>query len=176
MTCLLQVHYLRDKERGVVWEESIVLLPPTIKLAFLSATIPNAKEFAQWISDLKRMPCHVITTDFRPTPLQHYMFPAGAKGIFLCVDENGVFRKENFELMMRSMDGDLDGDRGERVGEKKKRGSSSDIQKVVKCVIEQKLAPAIVFSFSRRECEALALQLSRSKLELASDEEQGSIR
>lgn len=90
-----EVHYLRDKERGVVWEESIVLLPPSIKLAFLSATIPNAKEFAQWISDLKRLPCHVITTDFRPTPLQHYMFPAGGEGIYLCVDERGTFLKVN---------------------------------------------------------------------------------
>jgi len=26
-----EVHYLRDKERGVVWEESIILLPPAIK-------------------------------------------------------------------------------------------------------------------------------------------------
>ena len=23
-----EVHYMRDKDRGVVWEESIVLLPP----------------------------------------------------------------------------------------------------------------------------------------------------
>jgi ATP-dependent RNA helicase DOB1 len=58
-----EVHYLRDKERGVVWEESIVLLPPSIKLVFLSATIPNAREFAQWVAELKSAPCHVISTD-----------------------------------------------------------------------------------------------------------------
>lgn len=34
-----EVHYLRDVERGVVWEESIILLPPNITLVFLSATI-----------------------------------------------------------------------------------------------------------------------------------------
>jgi ATP-dependent RNA helicase DOB1 len=77
------VHYLRDKERGVVWEESIILLPPAIKLVFLSATIPNASEFAQWVADLKRLPCHVVSTDFRPTPLQHFLFPQGAKGLYL---------------------------------------------------------------------------------------------
>ena len=48
-----EVHYLRDKERGVVWEESIVLLPPSIKLVFLSATIPTALQFAQWVAELK---------------------------------------------------------------------------------------------------------------------------
>lgn len=44
-----EVHYMRDKDRGVVWEESIILLPAQIKLVFLSATIPNASEFAKWI-------------------------------------------------------------------------------------------------------------------------------
>ena len=42
-----EIHYLRDKERGVVWEESIVLAPKSCRFAFLSATIPNAKEFAE---------------------------------------------------------------------------------------------------------------------------------
>lgn len=32
-------------------------------------------------------PCHVVYTDFRPTPLQHYMYPAGADGLYLVVDE-----------------------------------------------------------------------------------------
>ena len=66
-----------------MWEESIILLPPAIKLVFLSATIPNASEFAQWVTDLKRLPCHVVSTDFRPTPLQHFLFPQGAKGLYL---------------------------------------------------------------------------------------------
>ena len=28
-------------------------------------------------------------TDYRPTPLQHYLFPAGADGLYLVVDEQG---------------------------------------------------------------------------------------
>ena len=95
-----EVHYLRDKERGVVWEESIVLLPPSIKLVFLSATIPNAREFAQWVAELKSAPCHVISTDYRPTPLQHYMLPAGGKGLYLVLDEGGEFLEENFARMI----------------------------------------------------------------------------
>ena len=43
-----EVHYMRDKERGVVWEESIVMLPSEVRFVFLSATIPNAREFAAW--------------------------------------------------------------------------------------------------------------------------------
>ena len=98
-----EVHYLRDKERGVVWEESIVLLPPSIKLVFLSATIPNAREFAQWVAELKRSPCHVISTDYRPTPLQHYMFPSGGQGLYLVLDEGGEFLEDNFMRMTAAM-------------------------------------------------------------------------
>lgn len=47
---------------------------------FLSATIPNAREFAEWVAKTHRSPCHVVYTDYRPTPLQHYVFPAGVQG------------------------------------------------------------------------------------------------
>lgn len=52
-----EIHYLRDTERGVVWEESIVLAPKTARFAFLSATIPNAQEFTQWIAKTHRWAC-----------------------------------------------------------------------------------------------------------------------
>lgn len=45
-----EIHYMRDKERGVVWEESIILLPDSVHFVFLSATIPNAKQYAEWVS------------------------------------------------------------------------------------------------------------------------------
>ncbi len=49
-----EIHYLRDRERGVVWEESIILAPKTARFVFLSATIPNAREFAEWIAKIHR--------------------------------------------------------------------------------------------------------------------------
>ena len=72
-----EIHYLRDKERGVVWEESIIMAPKACRFAFLSATIPNAREFAEWVARTHGSPCHVVYTDYRPTPLQHYIFPTG---------------------------------------------------------------------------------------------------
>jgi ATP-dependent RNA helicase DOB1 len=41
-----EIHYMRDKVRGVVWEETLILLPDKVHFVFLSATIPNAKQFA----------------------------------------------------------------------------------------------------------------------------------
>ena len=47
---------MRDKERGVVWEECIILLPHAVRFVFLSATVPNGREFAAWIAATHRAP------------------------------------------------------------------------------------------------------------------------
>jgi antiviral helicase SKI2 len=36
-------------QRGVVWEEVIIMLPAHVGLVLLSATVPNTKEFANWV-------------------------------------------------------------------------------------------------------------------------------
>ena len=92
-----EIHYMRNPERGVVWEETIILVPHSIRFVFLSATIPNASEFACWIAKLHHQPVNVVYTDYRPTPLQHYLFPSGSDGLHLVVDEKGVFREDNFQ-------------------------------------------------------------------------------
>ena len=91
-----EIHYMRDPDRGVVWEETIVLLPDAVKYVFLSATIPNAKEIAEWIVRLHKQPCHLVYTDFRPTPLEHYIHPSGHDGIYKVYDRDNKFRQDNF--------------------------------------------------------------------------------
>jgi hypothetical protein len=66
---------LQDRDRGVVWEETIIALPRAARCVFLSATLSNAGEFAAWIAALHRAPCHVVATDFRPVPLEHFILP-----------------------------------------------------------------------------------------------------
>lgn len=44
-----EVHYINDPDRGVVWEEVIIMLPDHVGLIFLSATVPNTFEFADWV-------------------------------------------------------------------------------------------------------------------------------
>lgn len=177
-----EVHYMRDKERGVVWEETIILLPDKVHYVFLSATIPNAMEFAEWICKIHSQPCHVVYTDFRPTPLQHYLFPANGDGIHLVVDEKSTFREENFQKAMASIS-DKQGDDPNSVEKSRgKKGQSfkggnkdgkSDIYKIVKMIWIKKYNPVIVFSFSKRDCESLALKMS--KLDFNTDEERDTL-
>ena len=51
-----EVHYMRDKERGVIWEECIILLPSAVRFVFLSATVPNGREFAAWVAQTHQAP------------------------------------------------------------------------------------------------------------------------
>src|SRR5258708_37065090 len=39
----------------------------------------------------KQKPIYVISTPKRPVPLEHYLYPAGAKDIFKIVDANGTY-------------------------------------------------------------------------------------
>lgn len=135
-----EIHYMKDRERGVVWEESIIFLPPAIKMVFLSATMSNATEFAEWICSLHKQPCHVVYTDFRPTPLQHYVFPMGGSGLYLVVDENEQFREDNFAKLQDTFSKPKIGD-GNRSANGKGSGriarggvasGGSDVFKIVK--------------------------------------------
>lgn len=47
-------------------------------------------------------------TDYRPTPLQHYLFPTGGNGIHLVVDEKGQFKDQNFAKAIAVLESDLD--------------------------------------------------------------------
>ncbi|XP_056593376.1 LOW QUALITY PROTEIN: exosome RNA helicase MTR4 [Triplophysa dalaica] len=169
-----EIHYMRDSERGVVWEETIILLPDNVHYVFLSATIPNARQFAEWICHLHKQPCHVVYTDYRPTPLQHYIFPAGGDGLHLVVDENGDFREDNFNTAMQVLRdvGETGGNSGAKWDPKGRKGGTrgpSNVFKIVKMIMERNFQPVIIFSFSKKECEAYALQVA--KLDFNTDEE-----
>ncbi|KAF2500286.1 antiviral helicase [Lophium mytilinum] len=69
-----EVHYVNDLERGVVWEEVIIMLPEHVTLILLSATVPNTYEFASWVGRTKKKDIYVISTPKRPVPLEHYLW------------------------------------------------------------------------------------------------------
>ncbi|XP_076280120.1 exosome RNA helicase Mtr4 [Lasioglossum baleicum] len=162
-----EIHYMRDKERGVVWEETLILLPDNVHYVFLSATIPNARQFVEWVAHLHKQPCHVVYTDYRPTPLQHYIFPVGGDGIHLVVDETGQFKEDNFNRAMACLQhsdaakGDTKGRKG---GMRRTNAGETNIFKMVKMIMERNFAPVIIFSFSKKDCEIYAMQMAKLDL------------
>jgi hypothetical protein len=105
----------------------------------------GAKMF--WVYDSS--PCHVVYTDYRPTPLQHYMFPAGGDGLYMVVDEKGTFRSDNFHKALAAMEeagAEAGRSRGQGVGRKEGRkdtgnGEDSDIYKIVKLLMKKEFDP-----------------------------------
>lgn len=112
-----------------------------------------------------RQPCHIVYTDYRPTPLQHYIFPSGGDGLYLVVDEKGKFREESFQKALSALVSSNEGEKKRENGKWQKglvtakAGEESDIFKMVKMIIQRQYDPVILFSFSKRECEFLAMQV-----------------
>lgn len=136
-----EIHYMRDRERGVVWEETIILLPSHVRMVFLSATIPNALEFAEWISYIQRQTVHVVYTDKRVVPLTHYF---QTDDLYLVQDKK--FHLKEFTRSMQNVPG------------------RKDLDKILPEAIERANVPAVVFSFSRKECESYAIKVKKDFL------------
>ncbi len=71
-----EAHYLNDKERGKIWEESIMMTPKHIQILPLSATIGNGKQFASWIGQVTGKTTNLVEASpkDRYVPLVYYNF------------------------------------------------------------------------------------------------------
>jgi len=69
-----EVHFINNPERGKVWEEILLNLPSKVKLVMLSATISGAVEMVEWLGNLKKVKCHLVSTFKRPVPLKHAIY------------------------------------------------------------------------------------------------------
>jgi ATP-dependent RNA helicase HelY len=65
-----EMHYLDDRDRGTTWEESIIFAPPHIKILGLSATVPNVREIARWMEEIRNCKVKVIEEKKRAIPLK----------------------------------------------------------------------------------------------------------
>jgi len=65
-----EFHSFNDPERGVVWELSLFMLPKTIRLMLLSATVGNPAEFVIWLSKEHGRTLRLIQSDQRRVPLE----------------------------------------------------------------------------------------------------------
>ncbi|KIW14643.1 hypothetical protein PV08_07427 [Exophiala spinifera] len=90
-----EVHYVNDLERGVVWEEVIIMLPEHVTLILLSATVPNTYEFASWVGRTKKKNIYVISTPKRPVPLEHYLW--AGKEMHKIVDSEKRFLQKGWK-------------------------------------------------------------------------------
>ena len=89
-----EVHYMRDKSRGVVWEEVFSMLPAHAKYVLLSATVLNTFEFANWVGRTKQKDMYVISTPKRPVPLEIFVW--AKQHLYKVVDSQRRFSQVEF--------------------------------------------------------------------------------
>lgn len=156
-----EVHYINDRDRGHVWEECIVKLPPNVTLIMLSATISEAEKFANWIGNLKQRPIHLITTYKRPVPLNHYAYINGQLEQILDVEKN--FNSENYQKYIADF---------KYLSKREFFKPINLLNPFINYLQKKKLTPAIFFVFSRNKCLSYANIVSTY---LTTGEEQAQI-
>jgi superfamily II DNA/RNA helicase len=65
-----EFHSFNDRQRGIVWELSLVLLPAHVRVMLLSATVGNPLEFATWLKQKHGRKLEVVTSNERRVPLE----------------------------------------------------------------------------------------------------------
>ncbi|KAF9107089.1 hypothetical protein BGX29_007451 [Mortierella sp. GBA35] len=181
-----EVHYVNDLERGVVWEEVIIMLPAHVTLILLSATVPNTKEFADWVGRTKKKDIYVISTPKRPVPLEHHLF--AGREVHKIVDAKQTWQSLGYKGAVDAMaKKEVDVKASQRGGRGGGRGGGgggrgggnfggggggwrNDKQDknlfthLVAYLNKKALLPVVVFTFSKKKCEENASGLSSTDL------------
>lgn len=166
-----EVHYINNMERGKVWEECLILLPPEIKLILLSATLDQPERFASWLGELKQRPIHLISTKYRIVPLVHKV------GETVLMDSKDVFHPEGYNRWLMN----LEKDKKEAAVHRRQVANREEgqvvhktvrihsffhrINELVREMNEKEQLPALFFVFSRKNCEAYAAKVEEDLLD-----------
>lgn len=160
-----EVHYLADRNRGVVWEEVLILLPKEVVIVALSATVSNAQQIGSWLTQI-RGTTEVVVEEKRPIPLEQYIV---TKSEIISLFENSDSRELNKSLIRIHQAAQT-----RRSGKYKKNEQTSVVpsqENVIRLLQKNNLLPSIYFIFSRRQCDVAVENLLLSKISLVTSEE-----
>uniref|UniRef100_A0AAR2JB96 SKI2 homolog, superkiller viralicidic activity 2-like n=1 Tax=Pygocentrus nattereri TaxID=42514 RepID=A0AAR2JB96_PYGNA len=177
-----EVHYINDAERGVVWEEVLIMLPEHVSIILLSATVPNAVEFSEWIGRIKKRPIYVISTVKRPVPLEHHLYTGNStktqKELFLLLDATGAFLTKGYYAAVEAKK-ERTSKHAQSFGAKNASQNTTPSQDraiwqtLLNYLSQRQQTPVVAFTFSRTRCDDNARSLT--SLDLTSSVEKNEI-
>lgn len=165
-----EVHYINDAERGVVWEEVLIMLPPHVRIVMLSATVPNYMEFSNWVGRVRNQKVYVQITYKRPVPLEHRIYVSGQ--FITIVEPDGRLIISNYNKAKKDLEKSME-EKGKFVQSgskrtfKKKKINKSEDQQYKELIINLKqneLLPCVIFAFSRDKVDKRGEKLSSVSL------------
>ncbi|XP_022538822.2 helicase SKI2W [Astyanax mexicanus] len=177
-----EVHYINDAERGVVWEEVLIMLPEHVSIILLSATVPNAVEFSEWIGRIKKKPIYVISTVKRPVPLEHYLYTGNStktqKELFLLLEATGSFLTKGYYAAVEAKK-ERTSKHAQSFGAKNAAHNTTLSQDraiwqtLLNYLSQRQQTPVVAFTFSRTRCDDNSRSLN--SLDLTSSVEKNEI-
>ncbi|MDJ0556556.1 MAG: DEAD/DEAH box helicase [Microcoleaceae cyanobacterium MO_207.B10] len=132
-----ECHYMNDRQRGTVWEESIIYCPPEIQLLALSATVANSDQLTDWIARVHG-PTELIYSEFRPVPLEFNF--SNSKGLFPLFHD----KRKRINPLLKP--------KNRHTGRDRNRQLEANLPEVLFQLQQRDMLPAIYFIFSRRGC------------------------
>jgi superfamily II RNA helicase len=181
-----EVHMINDENRGHVWEQSIMLLPPHIQMVGLSATLDDPEKFALWIEtkgDISKpieKEVYLTRKLVRAVPLIHYSFITAPNSInkhvkdkatqeeikrltnkpFVIQDEKNIFNDVNYQNTNKMLK------LFEKNDVRVKR--QHVLNKLAEHLVEKEMLPALCYVFSRKQLEICAEEMTANLLEFDS--------
>lgn len=142
-----EVHFINNEDRGRVWEEILCFLPSHIQLVLLSATLGKPSQFAEWIGQMRKKTCHLVSTLRRPVPLQHYLY--WDSGLHCFLNEKEQWQENAWKEGCHSI----------RKYFQKNRWSNQIYQESLDYLQTQQMLPATLFLLNRDMVEKIANSL-----------------
>lgn len=181
-----EIHMINDENRGHVWEQTIMMLPPHVQMVGLSATLDNPEKFAYWLETKGELNTvndkivYLTKKQIRAVPLIHYSFITATSSVnktikdkstqeeikkainkpFIIQDEKNVFNDIQYQSTTKIL----------KLFEKHdicvKRQHA--LNKVTEYLVEKEMLPALCYVFSRKQLEKCAEELTTNLLEFDS--------
>jgi superfamily II RNA helicase len=168
-----EVHYINDPDRGHVWEECLILMPPEIRMILLSATIDSPASLAGWIGEIKQVPMNLLNTSYRIVPLVHCIWNEGLRQNLVLKDrdesqadvkvyqewlKSRESRKDAADAWKKTVkDAQRAGESAAgRDGKVKLQSFQHQLNECIGTLRDKDLLPALFFVFSRKDCERYA--------------------
>ncbi len=170
-----EVHFLQDTFRGPVWEEVIIHLPMEVQLVCLSATVSNAAEVASWLTTVRGRTESIVETT-RPVELVNH-FVVGDSATHSVLMHDTLVHGEPNQRLRRLLTEDVRR-RNQQSGSRHRRSRFFIPNRVelVEMLDDEDMLPAIVFIFSRAQCDDAVRSCDRAGLRLTDRDESLAIR
>jgi len=170
-----ECHYINDKDRGHIWEEVMILLPPEVRMVMLSATLDHPEYFAEWLGELKQRPINLISTEYRIVPLTHTIWYGSQSHILM--DARNVYNdkeykdwiewrankeKDYLKYKDKVLNARLVGTEGAISGKVRPVSFLHQMNELITTLQNKELLPALFFVLSRKDCEKYAQKVEGS--------------